>query len=317
MPMSAGGRTTLLQNQVRGQTGGPANGRKNSFLFFPSLTGLSAKPTKKFQKILSVPCSLFVIVYRMNDPHVKSLFYRIEHSDNIDYDKAPLLELPEPKFTIHIEYESARIDMRDHYAAVQDARDVVQPFLRLWELTAALNRNPGEWQFVYDRADVIDRNPTPGEGILAGSGEITISGRDVKLRHGRASFPPPPVGVALDDAVDFMFYRYCMWREGRTTLTDAANCCLTMLEFQAGNRKTASHRYGVSSKVLNKLGILLATKGGIREARKGKATHSDFTPAERQWITKLIPILIRRAAEVAFDPAARSEITMADLPPLP
>jgi hypothetical protein len=251
----------------------------------------------------------------MNDPHVKSLFYRIKHSDNIDYDKAPLLELPEPKFTIHIEYESARIDMRDHYAAVQDARDVVEPFLRLWELTAALNRNPGEWEFVYDRANVIDRNPT--EGVVSPA-HVSVSDAvyPPSIQSSHQSYPPPPVGMARDAAVDFMFYRYCMWREGRTTLTDAANCCLTMLEFQAGNRMTASHRYGVSSKVLNKLGLLLATKGGITEARKGKAAHANFTPAERQWITKLIPILIRRAAEVAFDPAARPEITMADLPPL-
>jgi hypothetical protein len=253
----------------------------------------------------------------MNDPHVETLFYRINHSEGVDYSKAPLLELPEPKFTIYIEHKSARIDMRGHYAAVQDARDVVEPFLRLWELTAALNRNPGEWQFVYDRANVIDRNPTPGAAIFAASGHVEVSGKGVMLRHGRASFPPPPVGMARDVAVDFMFYRYCMWREGRTTLTDTANCCLTMLEFKAGDRKKASPLYGVSSKVLNKLGLLLDTKGGITEARKGKAAHANFTPAERQWIIKLIPILIRRAAEVAFDrTASHPQITMADLPPL-
>jgi hypothetical protein len=262
----------------------------------------------------------------MNEPHVESLFYRIEHSEGVDYAKSPPLELPEPKLTIYIENKSARIDMRGHYAAVQDARDVVEPFLRLGELTAALNRNPGEWQFVYDRANVIDRNPTPGVGILAGSGEIIISGRDVKLRHGRASFPPPPVGMARDTAVDFMFYRYCMWREGRTTLTDAANCCLTMLEFSAGTRQTtsqpyrkaASQDYAIEYGVLDTLARLAATKGGKEEARKASAAHADFTPAEQQWITKLIAILMRRAAEVAFDrTASHPQITMADLPALP
>jgi hypothetical protein len=54
------------------------------------------------------------------------------------------------------------------------------------------------------------------------------------------------------------------------------------------------------------------------EARKAKAASDDFTAAERQWLTTLIPILIRRAAEVAFDRSASPpQITMADLPPLP
>lgn len=262
----------------------------------------------------------------MNDPHVESLFYRIEHSDSVDYAKAPPLELPEPKFTIRIKNEWARIDMRDHYSAERDARDVVEPFLRLWELTAALNRNPGEWQFVYDRANIIDRNPAPGVSIFAGSGEINISGGDVRVSHSRATFPPPPVGMERNTAVDFMFYRYCMWREGRTTLTDAANCCLTMLEFSAGDgqttlqpyRKAASQHYAIEYGVLNTLARLAATKGGMEEARKANAAHADFTPAEREWLTALIPILIRRAAEVAFDRTpSHPQITMADLPPLP
>jgi hypothetical protein len=251
----------------------------------------------------------------MNDPHVETLFYRIEHSEGVDYSKEPLLELPEPKFTIYIENKSARIDMRDHYAAEQDARDVVEPFLRLWELTAALNRSPGQWQFFYDRANVIDRNPPSGTVLSSAAGQLTLTGGRVHVVVS-ANYPPPPVGVACDAAVDFMFHNYRMLCEGRTKLSDAANCCLTMLEFSAGNRKEASQRYGVSLSILNTLGTLLDTKGGA-EARKVKAAQVDFTPAEREWLTTLIPILIRRAAEVAFDrTASHPQITMTNLPPL-
>jgi hypothetical protein len=260
-------------------------------------------------------CSSFVIVYRMNDPHVETLFYRIDHSEGVDYSKVPPLELPEPKFTIYIKNESARIDMRDHYSAEQDARDIVEPFLCAWELSAALNRNPGEWQFVYDRANVIDRNPPPGTVLSPAAGRYTLTGGSVNSVVS-ATYPPPPVGIACDAAVDFMFYHYRKLREGHESIAYVANCCLTMLEFRAGNREAASHRFGISSKVLDKFGYLLANKGGI-EARKAKAAQVDFTSAEQEWLTKLIPILIRRAAEAAFDAAVCGpQITMADLPPL-
>jgi len=111
----------------------------------------------------------------MHDPHVESLFHRIEHANDVDYVKAPPLEHQEPGFNIRIENARVRIDMRDHYAAVQEARATVEPFLRAWELAVALKLGPGEFQFVYDRANVVDRNPTPGalhavDLVLSGTG---------------------------------------------------------------------------------------------------------------------------------------------------
>jgi hypothetical protein len=64
------------------------------------------------------------------------------------------------------------------------------------------------------------------------------------------------------------------------------------------------------------LGELAAIKGGM-EARKADAVQAGYTPAERDWLTKIIPLIIRRAAETAFDSgASRPQITMADLPKL-
>jgi hypothetical protein len=257
----------------------------------------------------------------MNDPHVESLLYRIEYANDVDYVKAPPLEHQEPGFNIRIENARAQIDMRDHYAAVQEARAAVEPFLRAWELAAALKFGPAKWGFVYDCANVIDRNPTPGAHHLdIGAALIGISGMGVNLHVSRASYPPPPAGLARDAAVDLMFDRYCMYCEGRTTLPDAANYCLTVLELSAGSRKAAriaaSRRFAVALPVLKKLGELAASKGG-KEARKADAAHAEFTPTERDWLTKVIPVIIQRAAEVAFDPnASRPQITMTDLPAL-
>ena len=251
----------------------------------------------------------------MNDPHVESLYYRIEHGD-VDYAKAPPLEHQQPGFSIRIENARAQIDMTDHHSAIAEARGAVEPFLRAWELAAALNFGPGQWQFLYDRANVVDRNPTPGalhaaDLVLSGTGFMGAN-----LQEHRTSYPAPPAGLARDAYVDLMFDRYCRYREGRTTLPDAANLCLTALKVCAGSRRDASRRFAIALPVLNTLGTLAATKGGT-EARKADAAHIEFTPADRDWLTKVIPVIIQRAAEVAFNPAAsRRQITMADLPTL-
>ena len=114
-----------------------------------------------------------------------------------------------------------------------------------------------------------------------------------------------------------MFDRYCMLRERRTTLPDAANYCLTVLETIAGGREKASSHFSIDGKVLRKLAELAAIKGG-KEARKAKAAQAEYTSAEREWLMKALPLFIRRAAEVAFDPGVpRSRIALADLPLLP
>ena len=52
-------------------------------------------------------------------------------------------------------------------------------------------------------------------------------------------------------------------------------------------------------------------------ARKAVGAAVDFTAAEHQWLEQAMSLIIRRAAEVAFDPkATRPQITMTDLRPL-
>jgi hypothetical protein len=89
---------------------------------------------------------------------------------------------------------------------------------------------------------------------------------------------------------------------------------LNVLERSAGNRKSAAIQFGIDEDVLRKIGDLTANKGG-KEARKFGGVHADFTPAERIWLQEVLKMVVRRAAEVEFDPkAARKKITMSSLP---
>ena len=94
----------------------------------------------------------------MSDLHVEALFYRVNHAEDVDYEKAPPLRYQGAGFSVRIADGTAQIDMIDHHATSEAAPAAVEPFLRAWELSAALQQGPGEFQFVYDSARVI----TPG-----------------------------------------------------------------------------------------------------------------------------------------------------------
>jgi hypothetical protein len=251
----------------------------------------------------------------MNDPHVAALYYRLSHRDHVDYSKTRPLSHDEAGFRLRMERGKVEIQLTGHHATVDSARAAVEPFLRAWELSAALQFGPGEMRFIYDRPKLIDRHPTLGTVHVGGAATVSIVGMSPTITVGRAKYPDPPAGIARDGHVDLMFARYCLYRERRTTLPDAVNYCLTVLLGVAGGLDSASRRFAVSRPVLRKFGELAAKKGGD-EARKFAGAQANFTPAERHWLEKLLPLLISRAAEVAFDPAAsRPQITMADLPP--
>ncbi len=251
----------------------------------------------------------------MNDPHVESLIYKIQHPEDVDYEQARQLTHSEAEFKIELKNGQAEVRLLTHCSTIEDARALVSPFLEVWELSAALEYGAQEFQFVYDRANVVDRNPTPGVVSVEGT-ILAISGGHAKVHIGRSAYPDPPVGIARDPLVDLLFKRFCLYREGKTTLPDAANYCLTALERSTGSRRDAARVFNVTLRVLSKFGELAAKKGGM-EARKFDGSSVEFSTAERAWLDTCMVRLIMRAAETAYDPGlVRQQISMNDLPPL-
>ncbi len=148
---------------------------------------------------------------------------------------------------------------------------------------------------------------------------MTLKAYPPTIQVGRNKYPEPPTNLVVNADVEVMYYRYGLYREERDLLGGMANFCLTVLEASAkgGQRTAAAKKYGISRNVLTALGRLASEKGGL-EARKAEGVANEFTDAEREWVEAAVKVLIRRAAEVAYDPIAqRSQITMTDLPPLP
>jgi hypothetical protein len=251
----------------------------------------------------------------MNDPHVSVLIYRVRHDETVDYDKASPLEYETAGFKVSIKGCEAHFEMKEHFPTAEQAREVVGPFIRQWEFAAALDRGPGEFELMFLEAVVEDPKPTPG--VVDVARQDTLQVRDLpSVRAVRSSYPEPPTGVAMNTDVEVMALRHSRYKQRRDTLPNMAYFCLTVLEQAAGGRSAIPSKFGIASSVIKTLGRLTGEKGGS-EARKGEGRSHEFTANERSWLEQAIKRMIRRAAEVAYNPgAAASQITMGDLPKL-
>ena len=252
----------------------------------------------------------------MNDPHVAALHYRINHADTTDYDNAPTLEHQEAEFSIRIEKGKATTTMKGYYATSEAARALVEPFLRAWELSAALVDASDNFEFVFEASEIVDREPASGVIGAGGAGMAGQSTLSAYARTKRGKYPDPPVRLTCDADVDLIFECYRRYCAGHRSLSDACYFCLTVLERAAGSRRDAAAHFGIDFSVLTKIGELTAQKGG-REARKISGAGVDFTSAERTWLHQAMKMLARRAAEVAYDPTANQNyIGIGHLPPI-
>ena len=251
----------------------------------------------------------------MNDPRVSVLVYRVRHDETVNYDKASPLQCETAHFKVSVNGSEAHFEMKEYFPTAEQAREVVGPFIRQWEFAAALDRNPGEFELVFLEAVVEDRKPTPG--VVDVARLETVQARDLpSVVAVRCSYPEPPTGVAMNTDVEVMALRHSRYKQGRDMLPTMAYFCLTVLEQAAGGRPAIPSKFGIASSVIKTLGRLTGEKGGSK-ARKGEGRSHEFTANEHSWLEQATKRMIRRAAEVAYDPAAAaSQITMGDLPKL-
>lgn len=259
----------------------------------------------------------------MIDPHVEKLYYKVVTKQYTDYDKAAPLEEESDDFMMTLQGDKAGFVMKKHFSTEQEARAVVDEYIKRWEILIGIEHGPDELKLIFETSDIIDRAPTPeskgGLVIHVKSGLLAVTGLDAIVHISRSKYPPLPKQFSLSPDVETMYVRYKAYREGRETLLAMAYMCLTVLETSAGGREQAATRYHIDKRVLNKLGELSTQRGTKEEARK-VPQNGQFKPlsgTERTWIETVIKLLIRRAGEWAYDPTAcLKKIRMADLPPL-
>ena len=206
----------------------------------------------------------------MNDPRVVALIYRIEHGDSIDYSQARPLVADEPRFHLSVEDMRARFAFKVHYATVEQARDAIADYIRVWEFDATLRRgNPDSFRLRFEKADIVDLNPTPGAVRLSSSLVAGVGIGSAHLTVSTPNYPSPPSDLTINPDAETMYGRYMGHRQKREPLPGMAYFCLTVLQAGAGGRKAAARKYGIDISVLAKIGDLTANRGGAQARKAG------------------------------------------------
>ena len=259
----------------------------------------------------------------MNDPHVNSLRYKLVTDSAISYKNPPPLKDENAAYSLTLEDGVLIVEMKEHHATIGSAMDQVANHLRAWELQTAVDKGPGRLRFEFLGADVVDRTPpAPGTHVLhAGTGTFRVQVPNISMSGmvhlSCATYPDLPHRFVATPFVEHLWKRYAAYLDGKDVLTTVGYVIFSAIQSDAGSRQEMSAKYAIDLEVLKMMGKLTSDIGDTMSARKFDqfSQNRAHTPAEREWIETCAKILIRRAAEHAFDPGARLKpITMADLP---
>jgi len=269
----------------------------------------------------------------MNDPHVVRLTYRIDKAETVEFDRAPPKTVDRGTFRVTLDAGKATVEMVDHFASVEEARQVVDPFLRLWEFATDLHDPSDRFRFVYETAKVIDRNPPPPGSVVVnlGVGRVVVAGMDAVAHVSRSKWPDPPRNLAISPDADVLWRRWWRYREQKQEgLLAAAYWALTTAEAAPGavapamrprhtskRRQTAAAFFNIEPEVLDTIGELTSTRGGEDESRKAEGRSAQLSHAERRWLEAAFRALVRRVAEQAYHGGPPPiPLRMSDLPKL-
>ena len=254
----------------------------------------------------------------MRDPHVESLRYRLKTPATTIYENPPAVKVIRNEFECHLNNGVLTCRMREHFPAVEEARRVVEDFLRSWEIKTELKIGRGEMRFQLEDSHVIDRDPPPpgGPKKVQLSGTATLTSNISAILHvTRRKYPDPPTVFTVTPDVETLWQRYNNYLDGKEQLPAMAYFCLTLVENKARGRKPAAKLFLIQETILDKLGYLTSRKGDAETARKfpEKGGIIPLSEKENKWIEAVVKILIRRTGELANIQSTQL-ITMTDLP---
>ena len=256
----------------------------------------------------------------MNDPHVVALIYRVEHGDGVTWNHAePLVDPETPEeFRLEVKDKKARFGLKVHYAKESEARKAIENYIRIWEFDVCLECDtPDFFRLKFHKAEIVDRNPTPGTTRLRGVGSI-VGSSSASLTLGPSRYPLPPTDICLDDRFDpdvqTMYQRYMDYRRKREPLPSMAYFCLTVPKRKEGGRLRTAEKYQIGGHVRAKVGRLSSHKDGLA-ARKAEGVATEMAESERRFLEQAIRKIIRRVVEKTRKPdRSLPKISLSDLP---
>lgn len=239
----------------------------------------------------------------MNEPHVETLTYVVEHDPTVNYESASPFNEKHQLFNLIVEDARARFELKKHFSTVQEAQAAVQPFIDQWEFKAFLEVGPGQFALRFDRAKVVDRNPTPGvHSAYADPVSYNISVSKATAMVSR-QYPRPTFSGALDinnPTVQTMLMLYESYRRGRD-LPVIAYLCYEEFRKLGNCPKDAADRHHISHNLIGELSKIANTMGGD-QARHAAGIGKPLSQYQVRLLEKTIEAMIVRAARVFANP---------------
>jgi hypothetical protein len=257
----------------------------------------------------------------MRDPHIDAVYYEIGTGDGISFGAPPTMTVTNRLGTFELSNGKLSIRPTEHYSSGNEARAVLEPFLRAWEVDSDLTRNIGSIRFKFLSVHKVDRSPpVPDSGLVSiavGAAEVIAVGEVASVHITQNTYPPPPGDFRTTPEVELAYSRWRAFREGREPLQSMSYAVLTLLESTAGNRRHAASTFHVDANILSTIGRLSSTKGDGATVRKFGAGGQlqPLSGPESSWLEAAVRRLVRRIGEHAAG-VQLSQLTMRDLPRL-
>lgn len=256
----------------------------------------------------------------MSDAHLVALHYRFVSRSPLDrFDRAVPLKADLGDFECTLADGVLIARPRAHFSDRESARAALEPLLRSWEQRAFVDTADHRLEFIYERADVVDRAPGGSVNVYPETARASAIAADAVIARDNSAYPAPDPNYIATPLSDWMAERLRRVRDGDAELVATAYNILTRVE-QSGSgggsrrRQSAARAWGIEMDVLDTLGRLSAKRDPAR-GRKSGTPDEVLSDSELAWLRAAISVLARRSGEIGAG-APTSTITMADLPQL-
>jgi hypothetical protein len=262
----------------------------------------------------------------VQDPHVVAVHYSVAADKTVTYENPPPIDWVTATFDMHLADGSAVFSMKEHYPSEALARHQIDKLLREWDLWIQLTRGAPAIRFVFERSEIVDRDPPPPPkpGEIRGSAMITLAGISIAgtgtVHVTLHRYPEPPRNFRVSPLVEDLWSLYDRYRQDRERLLPMAYSFFNLLLWEVGgDLQEAAHYFNVSRNVLERIRVLSSSRGDRLSARKIARGSSlePLTPSEIHWLEAVLKAVIQRVGELAAAPDSQLvELTMASFPPV-
>lgn len=146
----------------------------------------------------------------MRDPHVERLYFRIGHEEGTAYRNPSTLSFRNALGKFETQADTLVVEPAPHFASEDEARAVIEPYLRAWEIEADLAQGLGTIRFKFDRADIVDRNPPPPghHALMVGTARVQLTAHPPTITITRREYPAPPTLFRTSPEIHIAYQRW-------------------------------------------------------------------------------------------------------------